>query len=49
VEPQEDKACTSLSDHIDHMGRLLAQGQKLLAHIDERRRLERGEDGFDGE
>ncbi len=48
MEPQEDKLLTSLSDHICEMGRLLAQVQKLLAHIDERRRRERGEDRFDG-
>lgn len=48
MDPQEEKAFTSLSDHIDHMGRLLAEVQKLLAQIDARRRCERGEDGFDG-
>jgi hypothetical protein len=48
MDSQEEKTFTSLSDHINHMRRLLAEVQKLLAQIDARRRRERGEDGFDG-
>ena len=44
----QDKALTSLTDHIDTIRRLLAEGQQLLVQLDERRRRERGEDGFDG-
>jgi hypothetical protein len=47
MEPQ-DQALTRLTDHINEMRRLLAEVQKLLAQIDDRRRRERGEDGFDG-
>ena len=37
-----------LNRDIDAMRRLLAEVQKLLAQIEDRRRRERGEDGFDG-
>ncbi len=47
MEPQ-DKALTSPTDHIDAMRRLLAEVQKLLAQLDDRRRRERGEEGCDG-
>jgi hypothetical protein len=48
MEPQEETAAPSLQDLLAHTDRLLAEAQKQLAQIDERRRLERGEDGFDG-
>ena len=44
----QDKALTSLTDHIDAIRRLLAEVQQLLAQLDERRRRERGKDGCDG-
>jgi hypothetical protein len=47
MEPQ-DQSLPRLTDHIDAMRRLLAEVQKLLAQLDERRRRERGEDGCDG-
>jgi hypothetical protein len=47
MEPQ-DQAHARLTDHIEEQRRLLAEAQKLLAQIDERRCRERGEDGFDG-
>jgi hypothetical protein len=48
MEPQEDTAAASLYELLAHMDRLIAEAQKQLAQIDERRRIERGEDGFDG-
>jgi hypothetical protein len=48
MEPQDDMRLTNLNDHICAMGRLLAEVQQLLAHIDAGKCRERGEDGFDG-
>jgi hypothetical protein len=48
MDSQEEKTCTSLGDHINHMGRLTTEVQTLLAQIDARRRRERGKDGEGG-
>jgi hypothetical protein len=47
MEPY-DQECPSLRDLLDEQRRLLAEIRKLLAQMDAQRRLERGEDGFDG-
>lgn len=43
-----NKAITSMRDLIAEQRRFLEDLHKLLGQIDARRRLERGEDGFDG-
>lgn len=47
MEPH-DQEITSLRALLEEQRRILAEFRKLLAQIDAQRRLERGEDGFDG-
>ena len=47
MEPH-DQALTRLSELSEEQRRLLAVVQQLLDRMDARRRLECGEDGFDG-
>lgn len=47
MEPH-DQEVPSMRDMLEEQRRILAEFRKLLAQIDAQRRLERGEDGFDG-
>lgn len=48
IDPVHAECLQRMRESMREMGTLLAQVQRLLAQIDQRERLARGEDGFDG-
>jgi hypothetical protein len=48
METQDNTTPTPRMDPMEELRRQIVEAQKLLAIMDERQRLERGEDGFDG-
>ena len=48
MDTQDNEQRPAFDEAMQEIKRLLAECYVLLARIDERRRQERGEDGFDG-